>query len=487
MMLTGAADPALASDEASRARVLGLLRLHGWNATSFQALEPGLSYFFDEEDEACVAYVETGGAWVVAGAPIAAEERLASVARRFEEEAARRGRRVRYFAVEARFLERTSLSRLRIGEQPSWDPGAWGESLRGSRNLREQLRRSRAKGVRVRLLSPWEVEDPGSEVRRGMEALIERWMRVRQMAPMGFLVAIHPFPFGAERRYFVAERGGAVVGFLAAIPIYARDGWFFEDLLRDPHAPNGTAELLVDASMRSVAEEGCPYVTLGLAPLAGVSGWLRAAGRLGRSLYDFGGIRRFKARLRPQRWEPIFLAWPSPHPMATHSRSSPPCARLSGARESLQKISALVDSLAAFARGGLLRFGALTLLRVPTLVIQGLAVLLVPWTAALALARSSHWFPSPLVKWSWVGFDLILCAGLFSLARRWRPWLGALLASAVTLDAALTWLQALAFNAPRIEGPLEVAVTALGVMAPTVAAPLLWRAHRRRSLPAQAS
>jgi CheY-like chemotaxis protein len=52
----------------------------------------------------------------------------------------------------------------------------------------------------------------------------------------------------------VAERDGAVVGFLAAIPIYARPGWFFEDFLRDPDAPNGTVELLVDAGMRAAAE-----------------------------------------------------------------------------------------------------------------------------------------------------------------------------------------------------------------------------------------
>ncbi|AKU92259.1 DUF2156 domain-containing protein [Vulgatibacter incomptus] len=439
------------------ARALEILRAHGWNATSFQVLEPGVDYWFDGSD-ACVAYVDTGRAWVVAGAPIVAEDRMGEVARRFEEEARRRGRRVRYFATEDRFHQRIRLSRLRIGEQPVWDPAEWEETLRASASLREQLRRSRAKGVRVRLVPAEEIVEPDGEVRQAIDRLITRWMRAKQMAPMGFLVAVHPFSFSSERRYFVAERAGAVVGFLAAVPVYARGGWLFEDLLRDPQAPNGTTELLVDAAMRTIAAEGSRYATLGLAPLAGASGWLLAAARLTRRLYDFGGLRRFKARLRPSRWEPIYLAWP----------------------EGEGEILPLVDSLAAFARGGLLRFGLETLLRGPTIVIEGLAVGLVPWTLLLASASVPRWFPTAAAKWAWVGFDVGLCVGLFALTRRWRPRLATAIATAVTADAALTWIQALVHNAPRIEGPLEAAVTAAGVLAPTVAAPLLWRARWHR-------
>src|SRR6185369_738654 len=56
------------------ARVLPLLRRHGWNATSFQSLEEGFRYDFQGPD-ACVPYVDTGRAWVAAGAPIASPRR----------------------------------------------------------------------------------------------------------------------------------------------------------------------------------------------------------------------------------------------------------------------------------------------------------------------------------------------------------------------------------------------------------------------------
>ena len=56
-------------------QVLELLRKYGHNTTSFQILEPGLEYWFDDDDDACVAYADTGGAWVVAGGPVAARDR----------------------------------------------------------------------------------------------------------------------------------------------------------------------------------------------------------------------------------------------------------------------------------------------------------------------------------------------------------------------------------------------------------------------------
>ena len=85
-----------------RARVLALLRAFGWNATSFQILESGLQYWF--EPAGCVAYVDTGRAWVAAGAPLAPEQYMARVAGGFVRAAAAQGRSAVFFATERRFV-----------------------------------------------------------------------------------------------------------------------------------------------------------------------------------------------------------------------------------------------------------------------------------------------------------------------------------------------------------------------------------------------
>jgi phosphatidylglycerol lysyltransferase len=439
----------------ARERVLRVLKRHGWNATSFQVLEEGFEYWFDGDD-ACVAYVDTGRAWVVAGAPLAAVECLAAVAAAFIEAGARAGRRVVFFATEQRFAG-ANVQALLIGEQPVWDPAAWAENVRGSRSVREQLRRARSKGVTVRRVSAADL----TTLRPALERLKERWLASRPLAPMGFLVDVQPFSFPDERRYFVAEASGMIVGLLVAVPIYARPGWLCEDLLRDPAAPNGTAELLVDAAMTALAGEGSRYVTLGLAPLSGpVTGVLRAARDLLRGLYSFQGVAAFRAKLRPGAWDPIYLAYPA-------------------GRTGLASTVAILDTLAAFARGPLAGFGLQTLLRGPAFVVRALALLLVPWTILLATLDGRH-FPFPLAKPSWVAFDVVLAGSLLVLAARWRRWLASTLAAAVTADAVLTWLEVLLYNVPRARG-WDWLVLAAGTLAPTLAAVILWQAIGHRA------
>ena len=454
------------------ALVLQLLGRHGWNASSFQTMERGFRYHFLGVD-ACVAYVDTGRAWVAAGAPIAAAERLDEVAGSFVAAATAAGRRALFFGTEARFAERPQFRALLVGEQPVWDPGDWPRTLAGAASIREQLRRARRKGVTVRAIASAEIADATQPLRRSIETLIERWLRARPLAPMGFLVDIQPFSFPEARRYFVAEQGKVVVGFLAAVPIYARGGWLFEDMLRSPEAANGTIELLVDVAMRALADEGSGFVTLGLAPLAGaVPGWLGLIRRLSASLYDFAGLHAFRTKLRPGRWDPIYLSVP---------RARGQTARDAPLGDAVADTVAIFDVLSAFARGRLLGFGLRTLLRGPALVVRLLGLLLLPWMALLALAPA-RFFPAPALRWAWIGFDLLLATALLALAARWRRPLASALALAVTIDAVVTAAEVALYNLGRVEKPWDWLVLALALAAPSAASIILWNAigHRRR-------
>jgi phosphatidylglycerol lysyltransferase len=91
-----------------------------------------------------------------------------------------------------------------------------------------------------------------------------------------------------------------------------------EQIARSTSAPNGTAELLVDRAMEALRAEGAEIVTLGLAPLSTrveppetdaaplvrlLLLWVRAHGR---RFYNFEGLDAFKAKFRPDYWEPIY-------------------------------------------------------------------------------------------------------------------------------------------------------------------------------------
>jgi hypothetical protein len=419
-----------------------------------------MRYWFATDLDACVAYADTGSAWVVAGAPIALEAQFSAVTARFLKTAELAGRRVCFFATERRFTDAVPLASAPIGEQPVWDPAEWEQTSRTGRSVREQLRRARAKGVMVRQVTAEELDQPASETHTAIQELMREWLRSRAMAPLGFLVQTHIHSFTAERRLFAAEREGRLVGFLAMVPVYARGGWLLEDLFRSAHAPNGTAELLIDAAMRSAASTGSRYATLGLSPLSGrVHRWLRLARAFGSSFYNFEGLRAFKSKFRPSRWEPIFLSYPPGQSMAQST----------------------YDALVAFAPQGLLRFGWETLARNPALPLRALAILLIPWTLELAWANTSRWFPAPWVQAAWVLFDIGLLVGLFSLSARWRNWLATGLASLITLDALLTLGEVLAFNLPRARSPVDWVASAVAVLGPSLAALFLWKAHAYQS------
>ncbi len=298
-------------------RALAVLRRHGHHSTSFQILEDGLRYWFG--DDAVVAYLQVGRRRVVAGPPVCAPDQKGAVARAFLEDCGAARHRALFFCTDpdfAQVLARAGApaSWVQIGEQPEWVPA--GYTLAGSvrRSLRAQVNRARNKGVEVGRVTPADLQGP---VRGEIDAVLRRWLDARRMSVMRFMVDLQPFAHADERRYYLARHAGRAVGFLAAVPVYRRRGWFLEDVLRVPDAPNGTAEMLIERALADAHAAGDEFVTLGLAPLSGVDTapgphlWLRRCFRFSwehlRPLYDFSGIRNFKARFRPDRWTAQYL------------------------------------------------------------------------------------------------------------------------------------------------------------------------------------
>jgi phosphatidylglycerol lysyltransferase len=182
--------------------------------------------------------------------------------------------------------------------------------------------------------------------------------------------------------------------------------------------------------------------------------------RLGRGLFDFRGLGAFKQKLRPQRWQTMWL----------------------GFDQDRWPVAAMFDVLAAFAGGSLWRFALRTALRAPPLLLHCFALLLLPWTLLLALAPAA-WFPHPAVQLLWVGFDLALVCGYLLLAARWRTWLGGAMAALLSLDAVLTAGQVTMHAWPAVTSAAARVVFLLAALGPAVAAAILWGGVRRRLLP----
>jgi len=435
-------------DHDVRARAEQILRRHARAATSFQTLEHGFSYFFS--GDGYVAFRAIGRAWVAAGAPIADARRSVPLALEFVKEARARGRRPSFFCVDAGFPQTDALQALNVGAEPFYEPAEWEEKLRHHRSLREQLRRARAKGVTVSRLAPEEVAE-GAPLRPVLDALAERWLRQRRMAPMTFLVQRDLFTRADARAFFVARRGDAVVGLLVAVPVFVADGYLVEHAFRDPSAPNGTVELLFDAAIRALGEEGARFVSAGLCPLSGdVLPALERAGRLGQGLYNFQGLHAFKAKLGPTRWQPSRLLFPR--------RSS--------------RLLALFDTLRAFTPGGFARFAVDTLRHLRRSVLRALYLPLVLWTLAVAVAPE-RFFPWPSLRWIWVSLDLLLVLLLAGLVHRPKARRLRVLVWLSGFDALLSVLHVALWIGPRAQGLVDLLGLVVGLVGPLSAFTLL--------------
>jgi phosphatidylglycerol lysyltransferase len=294
-----------------------LVLKYGWNSTSYQIINPGIRHWFSKTNDAVVGYVSSHRVRVAAGAPICAEERLAEVAAEFETDAARAKEKVCYFCAEARlesvYLDSPKHAKFLLGAQPVWQPKDWTEIIAGHKSLRAQLNRARNKGVKV---SEWTAEKAYNNP--ALLACLREWLSAKGLPPLHFLVEPNTLARLSNRRVFVAERDGEIFGFVLLSPVVRRNGWLFEQFIHKPGAPNGTVELMIDTAMRVLAENGYNYATLGLSPLSTraevkpfdnplwlrlLLAWLR---KHGQRFYNFDGLDAFKAKLQPERWEPVF-------------------------------------------------------------------------------------------------------------------------------------------------------------------------------------
>lgn len=291
---------------------------HGWNATAYQILNPGIDLWFTADRNGVIGFVRYGRARVVAGAPVCELSRLDDVAALFVEEAHHAGEYVCYFGagdrLDARYSAHPGWSRVLLGAQPSWDPHHWPAAVARRSSLRAQFNRARNKSVRIE-----EWPSNRAENHPALRRCLSEWLETRNLPPLHFLVEPETLSNLGDRRVFVAIRGGReVVAFTVLSPVPARNGWLVEQIVRGRAAPNGSAELLLDFAMRSAAGSGATYVTLGLSPLsqrAAVAemnepawlklllGWVRLHGA---RFYNFGGLDSFKAKFNPDHWEPIF-------------------------------------------------------------------------------------------------------------------------------------------------------------------------------------
>jgi len=296
--------------------LLQLHELYGYNAHSLVAITSGARLWTCRETEGAVVFNDFGKVWLVPGEPLTSAGSQASLADRFLQAASAEGSSVGFLPVTERFAKHSSqlgLRAVKIGSAPYFDLATWAPRGDRGKKARAGINQAHRAGVRVT-----HVVNIDEKLIRETNCLCKSWLTTRR-SPIKFrwLFALDLFQHSERKKYFTArDATGRLVGFLAASPIPARNGWYLEDVLRLPDAPNGTADLLVVEVLKWLKRDGAKLATLGTAPMAmegSIDPFIRCSPRLSKVtravarvfsiFYNFDGVRRFKAKFAPSWWE----------------------------------------------------------------------------------------------------------------------------------------------------------------------------------------
>ncbi len=151
--------------------------------------------------------------------------------------------------------------------------------------------------------------------KKSLEQMTEQW-KERLGAPLGFLNEIDPFQLSEYKKIFILTLGKRVHAFITAVPIFPENAYYLMDVIRAPHARNGSSELLIIEAMKQLHNLGIEQVRLGMSPLALIekkdikTRFLDLVFQKIQSGYAFKNHFRYKNKFRPSRWDPKYLIFP---------------------------------------------------------------------------------------------------------------------------------------------------------------------------------
>jgi lysylphosphatidylglycerol synthetase-like protein (DUF2156 family) len=316
----GVTEAVCSSTGVSEKEVLPFLRRFGYNTNSFLLSYGGCDWFETGDPPGLVSYAHTGHTYVVFGDPLCSPKDTMPLLEKFSQYVGNH-RHIVLVLVSGRLvpqLKEAGYGTIEIGSDPFFDLHSWEPRGNRAKKVRSAVNLARRQGVRVTSYQPAEQRDLVLE--KEMQACVRAWLASRRGFDMRFFSVVRPLALAEEKRYFLAWHRGRVVGFLTCSPIYARNGWYVEDIVRRPDAVYGTTELLITSAFRSLREAGFSLATLGLSPFASLSadGLHRGRTRLIKAIslalapfYNFRGVYHYRKKFAPSRWEKVYIAfWP---------------------------------------------------------------------------------------------------------------------------------------------------------------------------------
>jgi phosphatidylglycerol lysyltransferase len=255
------------ADTTQRERVHRFLRLNGRNSMSSLLLYEGIHHFFFKEIEGFTGYYDTPRILLCIGEPVCSESDYRTGIQEFLSFCRDSGKGCAFLMVTEQFkktAEEFGFLSIQIGEDFIYDVQTYAPRGNHAKKVRSAINQVKKRGAVVREYSP--VLERDLPLEKEFQEIAKHWIQSHRFQSKAYFIGLKFFELFAMKRYFYALLDGRIVAFLTCIPIYARNGYLFEDMIRDPSAPNGISELMVLEAIRHFKMSGKAMATFGVSP-----------------------------------------------------------------------------------------------------------------------------------------------------------------------------------------------------------------------------
>ena len=302
------------ADEIARAQRIAALQSR---PDAMLALMGDKSFLFSNSGLGFLMFATRGRTWAALGDPVGPLAEWPELVWRFIELADRHGGRAAFYQIPASSLPLyldAGLKVLKLGEEAKVSLPNF--TLEGSAHaeLRYAIKRGERDGLQFEMIPPEQVASIMDQIERISNAWVNKHATAGEKR---FSVAAFQRDYLLSQSIALLRQNGEAVAFASVMTTQIREEVTVGLMRYTPgHASRYAMEYLFVRLIEWLREQGYHSFSLGMVPLSGFNThrlaprWHRL-GRLiwslGRSFYNFQGLRTFKGKFHPV-WEPRYLA-----------------------------------------------------------------------------------------------------------------------------------------------------------------------------------
>ncbi len=226
--------------------------------------DEGFHIFSASNGKGIIGYRLEAGCAIVYGDPLCEWNELPTIMYEFNQFCKERHYPIIYliastpfasWALENKFCQ----ARVEVGDELFLDPKEIHQQGHNARVLRNKVKHAQKEGLVFQ-----EYLTPDPNVEKAIEQATLDWLQGRS-GPQIYISHVHLFADKSKSRWFYVKQEESIVGVIFLNRMDARKGWLLNRLMPLKGAPGGTSELMVMEVMHTLENEGCTYLSFGIA------------------------------------------------------------------------------------------------------------------------------------------------------------------------------------------------------------------------------